>query len=320
MGKAIIFSDVHLHIWGNFNVDLMRTRFSFEFIEDMFVKAHAQKVPLLFPGDLFHDPESISNTLWSLFQPFITDLFNRYPSVHIYAISGNHDMRETNSYLRRSPSYINTLSNTFKNFHCIDFSSVDLGSFALHGIPYITHNEGFMDAVRKIKKISGKPNILMLHTDFKNQKDTNGIIIGKGTNVEEDVLASFDLVLSGHVHKPGHLRSNIYSIGAPCQQRSSDMDGKFGYWNLKDDFSLNFKPINGPRFKTYKDASEIVSEPLVFWIKENVSSEDIDTGIEFTNVSDKFAVVRDYLSFIHNSSKLKHRYLNHLLNKLDETD
>jgi DNA repair exonuclease SbcCD nuclease subunit len=59
----------------------------------------------------------------------------------------------------------------------------------------------------------------------------------------------FDLVTAGHIHKPQKLAPNVYMLGAPYQQRSSDIDTDMGYWEYHDDGKMIFKPWKeGPRF------------------------------------------------------------------------
>jgi DNA repair exonuclease SbcCD nuclease subunit len=275
-------------------------------------QAHSLKVPIFFPGDIFHTPDGLSNSLMSLVLPKLLELFYKYP-VDMYAISGNHDLEGLNSYTRRSSSYITTLSNTIKRFHVIDFDTEIIEDMALHGVPYINFNEDYADVIGGIKIVKDKFNILMNHCDYKGQKDTNGIIIGRGENITKGMFKKFDLVISGHVHKPGHLFGNVYSIGSPFQQRLSDMGGEFGYWTLKKSFKMKFHELQTPKFRFYEDKKEI-NNLTDYWVKKPKENVTDDTAkITMDDLGDKRKILKRYLRYIHNRSKSKARIINQLL-------
>jgi DNA repair exonuclease SbcCD nuclease subunit len=292
--KAIIFSDIHLHSWAKFNRDNYRLKNQLDTLEHLFQVAFRSKVPIIFGGDMFMDPESLKNSLLSVSLPFIQDLFRKY-NVDFFAISGNHDLESENSLSRRAPTYINTLANTIESFHNIDFDSADFGDWVLHGVPYLMFNRGIMDHINSITLDKSKFNILLLHTDFKGQVDTNGFAVGKGENISESGLRRFDLVLSGHIHKPGLVKNNIFSIGAPMQIRLSDMGGKFGYWVLDDKFKLTFREINDtPKFRLYEKESEVEND-FDFWVK--IPREDDLTVMLSTDIdlSNREELIKQYL-------------------------
>lgn len=315
--RAIFFSDIHLHIWGKFNENNRRTKSQFKIIENLFALAHRYKAPIIFTGDLFHDPESLSNELYSMFQPWFNGLFRLYPGVTFYGLSGNHDMRNANTLRLRSPSYIHTLSNSINRFRCIDFDSVELDDKTMiHGVPYLTHNEGIMEAINKCNTSTPHTHILLLHTDFKGQKDTNGIEVGRGEGIDEEVFTRFKHVISGHIHKPGKVRKNIISVGSPCQMRSSDMGGDFGYWVLEDNFKMVFKPITyTPEFKYYDKESE--TDNFHFWLKRPVDGVTIEKESRSFNLTSKADIVDAYMQYEGIQSKSKSRYLKNLLSKVE---
>jgi len=316
--KGIWFSDIHLYYWTKYNSDGRRLQGQLDVLEFLFKQAYTYKVPLFFGGDLFHSPVGVSNTLLSAVLPRLLELFNIYP-INLYAISGNHDLEGINTLKHRSPSYVNTLANSIENFHNLDFTSFEAEDFVVHGIPYLTNNEGFGEAVNKIAIIDGKFNILMNHGDYYGQKDTNGIIIGKGENVNEKALEKFDLVLSGHVHKAEHLRKNIYSIGSPMQHRLSDLGGAFGYWTLKKRFKLAFKEITTtPKYKMYSSESEKDND-TDFWVKEPKADIEINSMLEDeVDFQDHLDIGKQYLKAMSVKSRAKKRLLMEILNQVEE--
>src|ERR1017187_8460138 len=104
---ALAFADLHINKWkapethkGNRLID------SLEPFKQITNRAHHNKIPIFFAGDLFHKPKGLSNEVISAF----TDIFNngvlnpRLGSKSImYAISGNHDQSQKNTYKHRSP-------------------------------------------------------------------------------------------------------------------------------------------------------------------------------------------------------------------------
>jgi len=319
--KGYWFSDIHLYYWAKYNSNGRRLRGQLDVLEFLFKQAYNKQVPLFFAGDLFHSPVGLSNELLSIVLPEFLELFNRYP-IDLFAISGNHDVEGINTKARRSPSYIHTLANSIKRFHCLDFESVEFSDFAVHGIPYLTHNTGFAEAVQEISLVPKKFNILMVHADYLGQKDTNGIIIGKGENVDEAVLGrKFDLVLSGHVHKPGFLRNNLYSLGSPMQHRLSDMGGTFGYWSLKTRFKLQFKEITTtPQFKFYKSDSDKTND-YDFWVKEVQGDKEInDTLEEEVDFQDYPDIGAQYLKSYGEKSRSKKALLKKILTETADVE
>lgn len=315
--EAVIFSDHHFHLWKSFNKNNSRIKYQLDTFEKVLSTAFSLKVPVFFGGDMFHTPDGLNNELLSLVLPRVLDIFRKFP-VDFYAISGNHDLAGINSYSRRSPSYINTFANSIRTFHVIDFETVIIGNIALHGVPYINYNQGYGQVLDNIQLVDGKFNILMNHTDYRGQKDTNGIVIGRGENISREMFSKFDLTLSGHVHKPGLLFGNVYSIGATMQQRFSDMGGDFGYWTLKKGFKMKFHSLGGPQFRYYEDPKEITND-FDYWVKkpkEVVIGEDYN--LDSQGLKSKRKVIAKYLKSIHNRSKSKARVLYELINEIQD--
>jgi len=281
---ALVFSDLHLHLWEQFSKRFDAQLKVFEYLVKL---ADRNKCPILFSGDLFHTPKDIKNSLLGILIPFLKTTFKQYPNVKIYAISGNHDQATENYIDKPSPSYIKTLSLIIPNIICIDYKSVRIKDYVVYGIPYMTHNIGLEVEVKRITKIMDPKlhNILLTHTDFKGQKDTNGVIVGQGKNFKEEIFNPFYAVFNGHIHKRGKLRDNIYSVGAPLQLRLSDKDSIFGFWMItKKD--IRFRKIDfTPKYRLYKDISEINNDTDI-WVKIPKQLEEMGFS-ETLNFSNK---------------------------------
>ena len=155
MGKrkliAIASSDWHLHNWKNHNENDRRIKSDMAQVQILCRISKRRKVPILFPGDMFHNDQSLSNRLLHYVLPIFDELFNKSPDIDLYGIDGNHDQVQQNTYEDRSPGYIESFSQAFENIHCVNFKSIDVGNFKLHGIPYITRNQDFDKLVNSIK-------------------------------------------------------------------------------------------------------------------------------------------------------------------------
>lgn len=311
--KALFFSDIHFHFWQQFNANNRRLQSQLAVFEKLVRISYKEGCPLFFGGDMFNSPKEIANELLGYVIPYMKEIFKTYPEVTVYAISGNHDMSKPNTFNSRSPSYVKTLSEIFENFVCIDFDSKEFSDFVIHGIPYLEHNEGLMSYVNAIELNPSKQNILLIHTAFKGQKDTNGVVVGDGENLIEKNFDRFDLTFSGHVHKHSLLSKKRISIGAPMQLRASDMDGRFGYWEITDNSLPKFVEIkNTPKFRTYTDDTE-KDNITDFWIKLPKDEDNIKI-INLNAVSlDRIKVARRYLNDTKVISKKRRRMLIELI-------
>jgi DNA repair exonuclease SbcCD nuclease subunit len=255
--KFIAFSDFHLGDYKEFNKDSSRINDHLEVLNYLDNKAFENGVPLLFGGDFFHNPNRVSNELLNVAFPV---LLNKIRST-IIGIDGNHDQDSTSSIDRQPSSYFKTLSNIKPEIYkCVNLSNYKVKDTIIHGVPYIHYNIGFMDYVNNIKLDKNYKNILLIHTDLPDAVDTNNSSFGQVQGIKKDFYNSFsrfDLVLSGHIHKHQKLSSNTYMIGAPQEQRRTDMGCPMGYLEIYDDLSVQFKEIKfSPKFVNITDEDE----------------------------------------------------------------
>jgi len=295
----IAYSDIHHNIWGQFNKDNQRLKVSFKVEKTIFKEAQSKKCPVLFAGDLLHLWETISNELLSEILPHYKNLSNY--DVRWLGISGNHDQSTINTEDNISPSWVKTFCSVFDNFTCIDFKSYEHKNIHIHGIPYLTHDEGLLEAIKKIKRGKGK-NILMLHTTLPDTKDTNGRLIQTNTIGKEvmEKLDKFDLVLVGHVHKPMKLgkKKHIIQLGAPNQQRKTDKDCDLGYWEIYDDMSVKFREIKSPKFIELEPEDKIPDGKNYYYhkLEEKVNNEVSKSNEKkFKDIDNKKLLATSYL-------------------------
>ncbi len=254
---AIAFSDCHLNLWAKFNEDYFRTKVHFKIISKIKKVAKKERVPVLFTGDMFHKPESIDNELLDYTTKYFSKISQK--DFKCYFISGNHDMKLSNTVGSESPSLITSLSRVIKWLIPVDFKSIELDNFTIHGVPYLDHNKGLNEVVSNIKLTKGKPNILMLHTDYPGAKDTDGSEVGSVENLNTNLLDRFNLTLIGHIHKHQRLSKKVYMVGATHQQRRTDRDCELGYIEIYNDLSVKFVSLTDkfPRFIDVDDDQDV---------------------------------------------------------------
>lgn len=248
---AIVFSDLHINDWKKYNLDNSRTLNHLRVLFDIKDLCYKYKCPAIFCGDLLHKPENISQELLDIIQ-FKFDELDNFKEFICYSISGNHDINSINSLDNLKTSWVKIFSQYHSWLKCVDLKTFNLGEYKVLGIPYIDHNQGITEYIRRyLVENMGCKNILLLHTVYPGAKDTDGrlIDVDDSIKISPKLLSKFDLVLCGHIHKPQQLNHNTYMIGAPIQQRRTDKDCKLGYWILYSDLSLRFKSLKGyPRF------------------------------------------------------------------------
>ena len=284
---SVIFSDLHIHNYNQFNNNNRRLLLKFDILRQL----REYNVPIIFGGDMFHEDQQITNIVFHYCSKELPEIFDD-PEIPLIGISGNHDMSEANYIGYETPSLFNSFCNLVKGMVSIDFSHYFLTDDVLvWGLPYISYNRGFKDYINQIpsSKLFKKArfNILLIHTDLHGARDTDGRKVGSVENIDSDMSTffnNFDLVFSGHIHKPQRLTKKIIMIGAPDQQRKSDMGGKFGYWLLYDNMKYKHVQIKAPEFREY-DPSKDEIDDYHYWIPINSDREE-DLAYEekkFTN-------------------------------------
>ena len=297
---AICYSDLHLENWKRFNEGNRRLKNGIDVIRKMALASKEDGVPILFAGDLFHKEKGLTNELMAEALPKVIKLLSSGNTT--FAITGNHDQSKQNTPDNESPSYIKTLSKICKNLDCIDFKSTKLGNIGLHGIPYLTHDIGLVESINKIE-FTEKKNILMIHTTMPGARDTDGREIKSHieTKAFYKAIERFDLIITGHIHKPDSYKVNgvqVIQVGAPQQQRLTDRNCEMGYWEIYKDLSFKFIPFKGyPKFIEIDDPSQKLDNNNFYVIREKArNAKDVVTEAKnkFNNKMDKTKLATNY--------------------------
>lgn len=248
----IAFSDIQIEDWKQHSHNHSRLYDNGKILETIRNQCKRYKVPALFCGDLFDNPHFLSNLVLNTAFSWLS-LYHK-EEVNILGIPGNHDQCDQNSNTHCSPNYFSLLSKTYPWIKDVSFAPERMGNYIITGIPFLTNNKGFEDLVRReYRKVQSAPQrkILLIHTDLPGAVDTNGREIeshGMKWNLKK-IFKGWDLVLSGHIHKPQKIRSNILMVGATHQQRVSDSGTDMGYWLIYEDLTFKFIKLDMPQFK-----------------------------------------------------------------------
>lgn len=318
--KKVIFiasGDWHLHNWKNYNEGDRRIKNGLQIPILIHSLCKKHNVPSLFVGDMFHDDSSLSNKLLHYTLPIFRQIYSD-DQPKLIGIDGNHDQCQQNYKEDRSPSYLHTLSQVFPSINCINFSTYVHNGIAIHGIPYITRNKDFAEIVNNIQFLKGRKNILLIHTDLPGAKDTNQRVIGTARNIPDKLsklFKRFDLVLCGHIHKPQIMDDNVLMLGAPQQQRKTDIGCEMGYWLIYDDMSYKFKPFKDfPKFEVVEEKPNTGEN---YYIVEKKTGKlkilEKENTKDFNSLMSRKKLVNNYCKVTGNVGKSKKRKLKELL-------
>lgn len=325
--SAVIYSDIHFNLWQQFwkANGTTRLEWTMKAHKEIMEVAGKYDVPTLFPGDMFHDPKKLGNELLAAtlphFYKYYSNLLDTQGQVE-FGISGNHDQNKNNFKGNESNSYIKTLATLLDGYHCLDFKVKTYKNLKLFGIPYISHNLGFMEMVEEFsKKVSKKHiNILMIHADLPKAVTSTGYEFEDVDNIPDNyykAFKKFDLVLDGHIHKPTTkpLHKNIHIIGSPIQQNVGDSGTSMGYWLLYSDKTLKFVPLKGyPEFFYYKKGDEI--DDFNYWVELPSNGGKSTNQVrhkDFTSINGRKKLVKKYMKSQGLDDNQKKKFLTKLL-------
>lgn len=308
---AIAFSDLHLNIWSKFNQDNHRTLNGFDVLFRIANICHHNRCPALFCGDLFHKPENISQDLLDLVLNEFHKLETDYPKFRCYAINGNHDLSVINHIDKPSSGWVTKFSRIFNWLVKVDCMEFQLDKFRVLGIPYIDHNQGLNEFIKK-----RKADILLLHTDYPGAKDTDDRPVDSVENLNINLLKPFKLVLCGHIHKPQRLGKKVYMVGASQQQRRTDRNCKMGYIEIYKDLSVKFRYWDDyPKFIDVYDESEIKEDGNYYTVIPKPTSKVIESEHKITKQLTKKQLARRYMKQRGDKNKTRLKLLTKVLIK-----
>lgn len=294
---AVVFSDIHFNKWKQYNENNIRTKQQLDIWKEIEALCLKLDVPALFAGDLIDNESYITNQLFHDIMPTLVN------SKHtIIGIDGNHDQDTLSAFDTKPHSYFKTLSLIKPNFQCVNFGRVsyEIGDkkIYVHGVPYINYNIGLFDYLENnIKPVSDGINILLLHSDMPNAKDTDGRELNS-SQLKKSIyktLSKFDRVFCGHIHRYQELSDNTIMVGATQQQRKSDSGCDMGYLILFDDMSVERVLTKASKFLPLEEGKEKPDDfNFYFTVKREKKSKDSPKEINTDSIIVDKELIKTY--------------------------
>lgn len=312
--RFVAFGDIQIRDWKQHSEDHSRLIDNYGIIKTIARTAREHNAELLFLGDLFDNASNLDNLVLAN----VFNWFKKFKRNQVYAISGNHDQSERNTLKNTSPSYIKMMSDVFKNWHNLDNTYRDLGDIVIAGVPYMSSNS---DMIKSIKRLTKKlknidlPKILLLHTHLPGATEPSGLELDSGlSKVFYKLLKPFDLILSGHIHKPQWIYKNTLHLGATHHQRSSDAGCEMGYWLIYEDLSMEFIPLKAPQFIYTEETDYPKDGNFYITISKTEYSDDTkEISANFKPNSKPKTLAKEYLKAKNIKSKKKLKTLEKYL-------
>jgi DNA repair exonuclease SbcCD nuclease subunit len=308
---AIATADWHIHKFRQFNrPEKSRLDWCIWMVRNLLNKSAELKVPLLFAGDLIHNPKEVENETitrvidtigYNIRQPFI-------------AISGNHDMSEKNALGHKSPSYLAAFKH-LANFHRVDNAFWSNDKLAVWGIPYMNDSQDVNIQLKKLSKDPGSDRlkILLLHTDLLGAKTPEGFSVNE-SKIKTKYFKNWDLVLAGHIHMGQKLGKNVYMLGTPIAQDAGHVGIPCGYWEIYSDASVEFVELkNFPKF--IKGEQDPTDELNYFLPPEEITEENEREVGKFTLNQSRDSLAKKYCKVKGIKDKKKRQALIKILNE-----
>lgn len=286
---AVAASDFHFHKFQNFNVENSRLKNIGKAVLDIAKVARDLKVPLLFCGDLLHNPKEVDNDVLNyVFEIF--DIIAQY-KVPFIAIPGNHDMNSKNTLEHKSNNWLIPLFRAYGNIRLEQFMNAHI---YVKGIEYYTHNEHLVKVIKKERKTKyadnqGRLKILLLHSDAPGAVTPEGFELEEAkafpTNLDE-FFKDWDLVLFGHIHKPQKLSEKCYMLGSHIHQTAGDCKTKMGYWLVYKSGKMEFVELKGyPKFIKLKKGEKPKDDGNYYIPFDEVISEEAEIDNKDFNIN-----------------------------------
>jgi len=310
--KFICFSDIQIEDFKRHNKSpeyrLKINGTILNTVRDLCIR---HECPAIFCGDLFDDPQGLSNKVLDRTADWLND-FRRY-KIKIFMIDGNHDQSEKNTLVNRSPNYVSTFSKIYSNIINISDNTIVHGNWTIKGIPYMTDKRDFLEVLKK----TTRADILLIHTSLPGLKEPNGMeLIVDYLDPKElkEQFNRFKIVLNGHIHKPQQAFDNVYTLGATHQQRLSDIGQEMGIWLMYDDYKMAFIPLRTPQFEYLEEGTKPAND-IDFFITVPKEVEDkTKTGIKFAPTHSSNALAEKYMKAKGIKSRRKQELLFKYLN------
>lgn len=264
--KALIFTDLHIHDYKQFNTDSSRLDTCLDALEAMCGFAGTNNIDtILFAGDLYDTQKALLTIVVNKTVERFVRIFEKYPNITFYAITGNHDQSSKSLLEAPAISALDHLCVIFPTrFKTLDNKIVGLkDGVILAGVPYFEYKEHFAKRLEEV--VQGVANLkqeclesgtvpkayLLVH---QTAKGIGNDFIPYDTDPLDPIYEIFDHVYCGHIHGRKEITPKFTNAGSPIHRDAGDIGEKKGFYvrNLQ-------KPENGHNFVYLRGFPEFVA-------------------------------------------------------------
>lgn len=256
---AIIFSDLHIHDYKQFNSNGERLNNCLRVLTDIGDVCQKYGITtVFFSGDLYDTQKAILTKVINATVDAFIKFSKSYPDITIYAISGNHDYATKSLENKSAVSAIEHIASIVPDtFKIIDNSSACVcEGVYVYGVPYYDYPEHFEVKARELATDSFNSfdgtdvkRYLLIH---QTPKGIGNEMIPVDCNPVDDYFSAFDHVFCGHIHKRQYLTEKFTVVGSPIHRDMGDVGETKGFLImnlLKPEKGLKFAPLtNYPQF------------------------------------------------------------------------
>ena len=290
MGKYIVFSDLHAHLFTDFakpDEEYINTRLSniVHALRDILNIAKEEGRTVLFAGDLFHARGSVRSEVFNA----IFENIAAFSEVPIIMIRGNHDASDNTI---GSPSSIEPFKY-LPNVHL--YTGLDTAEINGDTLTLVSYGEEYADIKQFIK--DNPADIMMAHLGIEGSKGAGASSLDGAFTVGDLYPDKNGIVLLGHYHRSQKFTDNMLYVGNPVAQNFSDSDMHKGAYTfeikdhkLKD---LTFIDLGYPIFET-KELSDIETALPTSYVRVKATRDALETIKENTEVPDNVRLDVEY--------------------------
>jgi DNA repair exonuclease SbcCD nuclease subunit len=236
---AVVFSDLHIHNYKAFNDgNNNRLENCLRVLNMVFNYADAKNIDtIIFCGDLYDRQQALPTEVVNETVARLKKLFQKFPRITFYAISGNHDHATRNLLGRPAVTALKHLDDMFERFVLLDYKGVCItdvnGEIAAEvtGLPYFENPEDFDAMIPTPHKyeLSNPKRILLCH---QTPKGLLPEMVAYDIDPEHYRIQAFDFVLCGHIHKGGRLTDKWLSLCSPLHRDKGDEGQQRGFYTI----------------------------------------------------------------------------------------
>lgn len=268
MSKIVLFSDIHIHPFGNYSTILpnglnSRVQDSINCItqiKDYCITNNIDAV--LFGGDLFHERRQVTTSTYNAGLDAIKQLAGVVP---IFAISGNHDQSDKLGTTHSLHGFHNLKNVTVADKPGSYIFSGWKYEYEVVAIPYTENTEMLKEIVNNKRLTYSLPRIQLIHTGIQGATIGTDFVYANPTDptLHDLACSKYDLVVLGHFHKHQQLAENCWYIGSPLAHNWSDK-GEIKGFLVYDTETKTIEQISlkAPRFIEYNPKLAFAGMPF----------------------------------------------------------